>query len=78
VPFRALAKAIGRGLNVPVKSIPPDQATEIFGGFLGMVAQLDNLTSSARTRELLGWKPTHADQLADIAEGHYFASASTA
>ena len=39
-----------------------------------MVAQLDNLTSSARTRELLGWKPTHAELLADLAEGHYFAS----
>ena len=39
-----------------------------------MIVQLDNLTSSARTRELLGWKPTHADLLADIAEGHYFAS----
>jgi hypothetical protein len=39
-----------------------------------MVAQLDNPTSSARTRELLGWKPTHADLLADMAEGHYFAS----
>ena len=40
-----------------------------------MIAQLDNPTSSARTRELLGWKPTHADLLADIADGHYFASA---
>jgi hypothetical protein len=40
-----------------------------------MVAQLDNVTSSARTRELPGWKPAHAALLADIAEGHYFASA---
>jgi hypothetical protein len=38
-----------------------------------MVSQLDNLTSSARTRELLGWKPTHAALLTDLAEGHYFA-----
>jgi hypothetical protein len=38
-----------------------------------MIAQLDNPTSSARTREILGWKPTHADLVADIAEGHYFA-----
>jgi nucleoside-diphosphate-sugar epimerase len=73
VPFRAIAEAIGRGLNVPAKSIPAEQAAEVFGGFLGMITQLDNLTSSARTRELLGWKPTHADLLADIADGHYFA-----
>jgi nucleoside-diphosphate-sugar epimerase len=76
IPFRAIAEAIGRGLNLSAKSIPAEQAAEIFGGFLGMIVQLDNLTSSARTRELLAWKPTHADLLADIADGHYFASAS--
>jgi nucleoside-diphosphate-sugar epimerase len=74
VPFRSIAEAIGRGLSVPAKSVPAEKAAELFGGFVGMVAQLDNPTSSARTRELLGWKPTHADLLADIAEGHYFAS----
>jgi nucleoside-diphosphate-sugar epimerase len=74
VPFRAIAEAIGRGLDVPVKSVPAEKMGDLLGGFLGMIAQLDNLTSSARTRELLGWKPTHADLLADIAEGHYFAS----
>jgi nucleoside-diphosphate-sugar epimerase len=75
VPFRSIAEAIGRGLDVPAKSVPADKAAELIGGFLGMVAQLDNLTSSARTRDLLGWKPTHAKLLADIGEGHYFAGA---
>jgi nucleoside-diphosphate-sugar epimerase len=74
VPFRAIAEAIGRGLNVPTKSVAPESMGESLGGFIGMIAQLDNLTSSARTRELLGWKPTHAGLLADITEGHYFAS----
>jgi len=74
VPFRSIAEAIGRGLNLPVKSIRAEEMRDVLGGFIGMIAQLDNLTSSARTRELLGWKPTHADLLADIAEGHYFAS----
>ncbi len=72
VAFRSIAEAIGRGLNVPAKSLPAEQAGDILGGFLGMVAQVDNLTSSARTRELLGWKPTHAGLLADLAERHYF------
>ena len=76
VPFRAIAEAIGRGLGVPAKSVPAEKAVDILGGFLGMITQLDNSTSSARTRELLAWKPTHADLLADIAEGHYFASTS--
>ncbi len=78
VPFRAIAEAIGRGLNVPAKSISSEQAAQVFGGFLGMVAQLDNLTSSARTREVLKWQPAHADLRADIADGHYFAPPSAA
>lgn len=78
VPFRAIAEAIGRGLGVPAKSIAPDQAAEIMGPFVGMITQLDNPTSSARTREVLGWKPEHPGLLADIAEGHYFASPASA
>ena len=74
VPFRAIAEAIGRGLGVPAKSISGEQAGELLGGFLGMVAQLDNLTSSAHTRKLLSWQPTHADLMVDLAEGHYFKS----
>jgi nucleoside-diphosphate-sugar epimerase len=72
VPFKAIAEAIARGVGVPAKSIPAEKAAEQLGGFIGMIVQLDNPTSSARTRELLGWKHTHADLLADLAEGHYF------
>ncbi len=78
VPFRSIAEAIGRGLNLLAQSVPAEEAGDVFGGFLGMVAQLDNSTSSSRTRELLGWKPTHAGLLADISEGHYFTSTTTA
>src|SRR5580658_95110 len=63
VPFRSIAEAIGRGLDLPAKSVPPEKASEAFGGFLGLIAQLDNPTSSARTREVLGWKPAHAGLL---------------
>jgi nucleoside-diphosphate-sugar epimerase len=73
VPFRRIAEAIGHGLHVPVNSVPAEKAGDVLGGFIGMIAQLDNPTSSARTRELFGWKPANADLLADIAEGHYFA-----
>lgn len=74
VPFRAIAEAIGRGLGLPAKSVSPEEARELLG-FVGMIMTLDNPTSSARTRELLGWKPTHADLLTDLAEGHYFRTA---
>jgi nucleoside-diphosphate-sugar epimerase len=72
VPFREIAEAVGRGLKLPVKSISPEQVAELLGGFLGMITQLDNPTSSKWTRETLGWKPTHPGLLADLAERHYF------
>ncbi|MEU0183812.1 SDR family oxidoreductase [Streptomyces sp. NPDC006207] len=71
IPFREIAEAIGRGLDVPVKSVPREAAEEHLG-FLSSFVTLDNPTSNARTRELLGWRPEHPALLQDLAEGHYF------
>lgn len=71
VPFREIAEAIGRHLDLPAISIPPEQADAHFG-YLGPVVALDNPTSSARTRELLTWKPTHPGLIEDLDRGHYF------
>jgi hypothetical protein len=74
VEFRAIAEAIGRGLDVPVASVSPDDAAAQFGYLAGFVG-LDNPTSSARTRALLGWEPTGPGLIDDLALGHYFAPA---
>ncbi|WP_410822308.1 SDR family oxidoreductase [Micromonospora sp. 050-3] len=71
VSFRQIATAIGRNLDIPVRSISPDEADNFFG-FLGSFAQMDNPTSSAITRELLGWVPARPGLIADLDEGHYF------
>ncbi|HEX4213606.1 MAG TPA: SDR family oxidoreductase [Candidatus Dormibacteraeota bacterium] len=71
VPFRSIAEVIGRHLNVPVVSIPAEEAEGHFG-FLGALVQLDNPTSSRRTGELLGWTPEHAGLIEDLDAGHYF------
>ena len=71
VPFRDIASAIGRYLNLPVVSIAPEEAEAHFGPFLAIVAAIDSPRTSARTRELLGWQPTHPALIADI-EQHYF------
>ncbi|ADO70177.1 SDR family oxidoreductase [Stigmatella aurantiaca] len=71
IPFRDIAEAIGRGLGLPAVSISAEDAGKHLG-FLAMFAQLDNPTSSVRTRELLRWQPTHPGLLADLAERHYF------
>ena len=67
VKIREVASAIGRGLNVPVKSVPADQL-----GWLGGMLGADVQASSAATRGLLGWQPTHPGLIEDLAQGHYF------
>ncbi len=71
IPLRAIAEAVGGKLHLPAVSIRAEQAAEQLG-FLATFAQLDNPTSSARTRELLGWEPHYPGLLDDIAAGHYF------
>jgi nucleoside-diphosphate-sugar epimerase len=71
VPFRDIAEAIARRLDLPAASIPADQAGAHFG-FLGGLITLDNPTSSALTQELLGWRPAHPGLIADLEEDHYF------
>ena len=70
VTLKEIATAIGRGLNVPVISISPEQAQEHFG-FLGFFAGRDAHTSSAQTRAKLGWNPTGTDLLTDLGNMRY-------
>jgi nucleoside-diphosphate-sugar epimerase len=71
VPFRDIAEVIGRRLNLPVKSVDPQDAGEHFG-FLGSFVALDDWTSNTRTKELVGWAPAHAGLIDDLTHGHYF------
>ncbi|XUL85807.1 SDR family oxidoreductase [Streptomyces galilaeus] len=72
VPFHEVARAIGRRLRVPAVGLTPDEASRHFTGFLAPFVPLDNPASSALTRQLTGWKPTHPALVPDIEEGHYF------
>jgi hypothetical protein len=71
VSTREIAEAIGRGLALPVRSIDPTTASEHFG-FLGTFFSMDLPSTSARTRERIGWEPVEPGLIADLAEGHYF------
>ena len=70
VPTREIAEALGRALDVPVRSIPRDQANEHFG-WIGMFFGLDCPVSNDITRELLHWEPKHQGLIADIDAGYY-------
>jgi nucleoside-diphosphate-sugar epimerase len=71
IALKDIAEAIGRGLNIPVVSKTPEQATEHFGWF-AQFAGIDCPSSSARTRATLGWTPTHPRLLEDMAHPDYF------
>jgi nucleoside-diphosphate-sugar epimerase len=71
VPFREIAGVIGRRLNVPVVSKTPEEAADHFGWFAHFAA-IDNLASSERTREALGWQPTQPGLIADLDRPRFF------
>ena len=65
IPMRDIAQAIGRRLQLPVKSIAADEAQAHFG-WLAMFAGHDMPASSAQTRQKLGWQPTGPGLIADL------------
>jgi nucleoside-diphosphate-sugar epimerase len=76
VPIRTIAEVIGRHLGLPVAAISPEDADAHFGwlsNFIGM----DSPASSALTRALLGWQPTHPGLIDDLEKGHYFHTATS-
>ena len=71
VRFGDIAEAIGRNLEVPIKSLSQPEAVEHFGP-LGLFVGMDSPADAAITRELLDWKPTGPGLLEDLDMGHYF------
>ncbi|WP_353940555.1 SDR family oxidoreductase [Streptomyces sp. HUAS MG91] len=73
VPFKEVARTIGRRLGLPVVSTPPEEADAHFG-IDSYFAQADIPASSALTRERLGWEPTGPTLLADLDRDGYYAA----
>ncbi|HXS75599.1 MAG TPA: SDR family oxidoreductase [Terracidiphilus sp.] len=70
VRAKDIAEAIGRGLNIPVKSISKEEAAGHFGWLAGFIA-MDLAASSEKTRRELGWNPTGPTLLADLEKMQY-------
>lgn len=70
VPFKDIAEVIGKQLNIPVKSISPDEAAAHFGWFATFAA-IDCPASNKITRQKLGWEPTGITLLEDIAQNYF-------
>ena len=71
VSMREIAETIGKGLKVPVVSIPQEKAGEHFG-WLARFAGTDMPASSEWTRKTLGWKPTGPGLIEDLTNMKYF------
>lgn len=72
VAFGDIAAAIGRHLQLPVRAVPAEAAAAQFG-WMARFASQDVPTSSAWTREQLGWQPTGPGLLQDLDGAGYFA-----
>lgn len=71
ISLRDIAATIGRGLKVPVVSIPPEEALTHFGRVGGYVG-LDLSASSVITQQRLGWSPTGPGLMEDLDNMRYF------
>jgi nucleoside-diphosphate-sugar epimerase len=65
VRLREMAEVVGKGLKVPVRSLPASEAPAHFG-WLGHFAGADLRASSAKTRQALGWEPAGPGMMADL------------
>lgn len=65
ISVRALSDVLGRGLHLPVRSIPPSDASAHFG-WMAHFATADLRASSVKTRQALGWEPTGPSMMEDL------------
>lgn len=70
VPFKNIAKAIGRQLGLPVTSLTPEEGEAHFGPLADWVAN-DGPASNAWTKSTLGWQPEQPGIVADIEQPDY-------
>ncbi|KAH9904032.1 putative NAD dependent epimerase/dehydratase [Xylariomycetidae sp. FL2044] len=71
VTLKELAEAIGKVMDVPVRSATLGEVTEKWGPFLTNFNYLDIRGGSRKAREQLHWNPKEIDFLSDATTGSY-------
>lgn len=71
IAFREIATTIGQDLQLPVVSVSGEEAAAHFGWFAHF-AGMGCKASSAQTRAVTGWQPTHPGLMNDLEAGHYY------
>ncbi|PRP88829.1 NAD-dependent epimerase/dehydratase [Planoprotostelium fungivorum] len=62
---KEIAEKIGDKLQLPVKSIPKEEAAAHFGPLFGLMQQMDQKVSTELTRKT-GWEPIHGNILENM------------
>ncbi len=70
VPLRHIAEVIGRGLKMPLVSVPAEDAASHFGWLAAFVG-LDMPASGALTQQRLAWHPTGPALIADLERANF-------
>jgi nucleoside-diphosphate-sugar epimerase len=70
IDFVNIAETISNGAQLPLVSVPADEAEKYFTWFTHFAA-MDCAASSAKTRETLGWQPKHIGLLEDMQENYF-------
>lgn len=65
VPFRQIAEAVAAGLDLPLASLPPEEAEAHFG-WLALFIGRNGAASNDWTRARLGWEPRGPGLIADL------------
>ena len=70
ISLRQIAEVLGKGLNLPVKSLTPEEAKAYFG-WMAMFAEMDLWASGAKTQARLDWHPTGPGLIEDLERMDY-------
>ncbi|MCE7064872.1 SDR family oxidoreductase [Dyadobacter sp. CY326] len=70
ITVKSIAEALGKQLNIPVVSVPAQEASEHFNWFSHMAA-IDCPASSEWTQQQLNWHPGNVALLTEIENGVY-------
>lgn len=73
IAAREIAEVVGAGMNIPVRSLTPEEAGPHFG-WLNIFMGLDMLASSTKTRARLGWEPAGPSLIEDLKRMDYSAA----
>mgnify|MGYP003362208795 CR=1 FL=1 len=65
VSTKAIAEAIGKKYNLPVKSISKEEAFKYIGPLAAILA-IGNPAKAEKSKKALGWTPSHSTLLEDI------------